>query len=105
MAHHKAEPGLPPCRDNLRGFFQHCFPVLLTRLFGFDDFEASWFTLVAKVQGRLASCFLAGCGNLCTCTMLLKLQSTHPAMFDVCTQQGREEDARALIKLLSPDGV
>ena len=40
---------LPPCRDNMTGFFDKCFPTLLKRIFGYDDFEASWLNLVAKV--------------------------------------------------------
>ncbi len=37
------------CRDNLRGFFDKCFPNLLKRIFGYDDFEASWLNIVTKV--------------------------------------------------------
>ena len=37
-------------RDNLRGFFDKCFPNLLKRVFGYDDFEASWLNLVTKVR-------------------------------------------------------
>lgn len=40
----------PPYRDNLRGFFDKCFPNLLKRIFGYDDFEASWLNIVAKVR-------------------------------------------------------
>lgn len=36
------------CRDNLRGFFEQCFPTLLRRLFGYDG--SSWLTAVAKVR-------------------------------------------------------
>ncbi|GFH30232.1 uncharacterized protein HaLaN_29041 [Haematococcus lacustris] len=36
-------------RDNLRSFFDKCFPVLLKRIFGYDDAEASWLNLVSKV--------------------------------------------------------
>eukprot|EP00798_Chlamydomonas_sp_ICE-L_P029152 gene29154-32373_t len=53
-------------RDNLRGFFDKCFPSLLKRVFGYDDFETSWLNLVTK--------------------------------------PGKEEDARALVALLSPKG-
>jgi hypothetical protein len=35
-------------KDNLRGFFEQCFPVLLKRAFGYDDFEASWLNMVTK---------------------------------------------------------
>jgi hypothetical protein len=38
------------CRDNLRGFFEHCFPYLLKRVFGYDDKEASWLHIVASVR-------------------------------------------------------
>ena len=41
-----------PPRDNLRQFFDKCFPNLLKRVFGYDDFEASWLNLVTKVCGR-----------------------------------------------------
>eukprot|EP00879_Flechtneria_rotunda_P023522 GHRR01024884.1.p1 GENE.GHRR01024884.1~~GHRR01024884.1.p1 ORF type:complete len:956 (+),score=357.62 GHRR01024884.1:92-2959(+) len=34
-------------KDNLRGFFEHCFPLLLKRIFGYDDKEASWLHMVA----------------------------------------------------------
>lgn len=37
------------CRDNLRGFFDKCFPNLLKRIFGYDDFEAAWLNIVTKV--------------------------------------------------------
>ena len=37
-------------RDNLRLFFDKCFPNLLKRVFGYDDFEASWLNLVTKVR-------------------------------------------------------
>jgi len=43
-------------RDNLRLFFDKCFPNLLKRVFGYDDFEASWLNLVTKVG---AETFLA----------------------------------------------
>ena len=43
---------LPPCRDNLRLFFDKCFPNLLKRIFGYDDFEASWLNLVTKVRRK-----------------------------------------------------
>lgn len=36
-------------RDNLRGFFDKCFPTLLKRVFGYDDFEAAWLNIVTKV--------------------------------------------------------
>jgi hypothetical protein len=35
-------------KDNLRGFFEKCFPTLLRRVFGYDDFEASWLNLVTR---------------------------------------------------------
>ncbi|GAX78724.1 hypothetical protein CEUSTIGMA_g6162.t1 [Chlamydomonas eustigma] len=53
-------------RDNLRGFFERCFPNLLKRIFGYDDFEASWLNLVTKA--------------------------------------GKEEDAKAIVNLLHPQG-
>lgn len=40
-------------RDNLRGFFEFCFPVLLKRVFGYDDVEASWLNAVTKVRRGL----------------------------------------------------
>lgn len=42
----------PAPRDNLRGFFEFCFPVLLKRVFGYDDVEASWLNTVTKVGRR-----------------------------------------------------
>lgn len=36
------------CSDNLRGFFEQCFPTLLKRLFGYDG--PSWLNLVARVR-------------------------------------------------------
>ncbi|MEW5297300.1 MAG: hypothetical protein WDW36_000517 [Sanguina aurantia] len=41
-------------RDNLRGFFDICLPMLLKRVFGYDDFEASW--LHAVKFGRDQDC-------------------------------------------------
>ena len=44
-------PPHPPrlaCSDNLRGFFEQCFPTLLKRLFGYDG--TSWLNLVARVS-------------------------------------------------------
>ena len=38
-----------PRRDNLRGFFEYCFPLLLKKIFGYDDREASWLYTVAVV--------------------------------------------------------
>lgn len=49
------------CRDNLRTFFQTCFPSLLTRLFGFDDQEPSWFTVVAGRDPLKVCAGDAGC--------------------------------------------
>ena len=46
---HRAPPPAG-CRDNLRGFFEACFPTLLRRLFGYDG--SSWLTAVAKVRQR-----------------------------------------------------
>lgn len=47
---------LPPtsttCRDNLRGFFEYCFPLLIKKIFGYDDREASWLFTVATVRGE-----------------------------------------------------
>lgn len=34
------------CRDNLRGFFEQCFPPLLKRVFGYDG--SSWLAQVAR---------------------------------------------------------
>ena len=45
----KAASPLPRCSDNLRGFFEQCFPTLLKRLFGYDGM--SWLNLVAQVGG------------------------------------------------------
>jgi hypothetical protein len=46
-----AKKQTPPSshRDNLRGFFEHCFPGLIKRIFGYDDFEQSWLAIVSKV--------------------------------------------------------
>jgi hypothetical protein len=40
----------PTCRDNLRGFFEYCFPLLIKKIFGYDDREASWLFTVATVR-------------------------------------------------------
>ncbi|KAF6262749.1 hypothetical protein COO60DRAFT_1699160 [Scenedesmus sp. NREL 46B-D3] len=45
------EDSLISNKDNPRGFFEHCFPLLLKRIFGYDDKEASWLHIVA-VDGR-----------------------------------------------------
>lgn len=34
-------------KDNLRGFFEYCFPLLIKKIFGYDDREASWLFTVA----------------------------------------------------------
>lgn len=47
---------VPPRRDNLRGFFDRSFPVLLKRVFGYDDFEASWLNMVTKVRDGVCVC-------------------------------------------------
>lgn len=39
-------------RDNLRGFFDTCLPMLLKRVFGYDDFEASWLHAVKVCWGH-----------------------------------------------------
>jgi hypothetical protein len=51
-AHHRLHCAAA-CSDNLRGFFEQCFPTLLKRLFGYDG--ASWLNLVARVR---ANCFV-----------------------------------------------
>lgn len=68
MAHRRSPPQEPPslpaatnppvalcpsCSDNLRGFFEQCFPTLLKRLFGYDG--TSWLNLVAQVGGQCAA--------------------------------------------------
>ena len=45
--HHSSLPART-CSDNLRGFFEQCFPTLLKRLFGYDG--PSWLNLVARVR-------------------------------------------------------
>lgn len=47
----------PRFRDNLRGFFDKCFPNLLKRIFGYDDFEASWLNMVTKVGAYQQNAF------------------------------------------------
>lgn len=47
----------PLFRDNLRGFFDKCFPNLLKRIFGYDDFEASWLNMVTKVGAHQQNAF------------------------------------------------
>ena len=42
-----AEPCLHLCRDNLHGFLEQCFAVLLKALFGYDG--PSWLVTAAKV--------------------------------------------------------
>jgi hypothetical protein len=37
-------------RDNLRTFFELTFPNLLKKVFGYDDYDASWLNVVAKVR-------------------------------------------------------
>jgi hypothetical protein len=37
-------------RDNLRTFFELTFPSLLKKVFGYDDYDASWLNIVAKVR-------------------------------------------------------
>lgn len=52
------------CRDNLRGFFEYCFPLLLKKIFGYDDREASWLYTVAMVRGCLHAWPVErGCGG------------------------------------------
>ena len=104
-----------PCRDNLRNFFQACFPTLLTRLFGFDDQDASWFSLVASVgAGRLVSLGKGGGGEGCCVTPAAAAALTHApanratphqtALFHA-PQRSTPDDQRALLQLLAPDGA
>ena len=45
---------LPLCRDNLRGFFEQCFSLVLKQVFGFDGF--SWLNIIAKACTHSPSC-------------------------------------------------
>lgn len=117
-------------RDNLRGFFEYCFPLLLKKIFGYDDREASWLYTVAVVrhtcngtahqQPRRATHFQASSYNLaCTstldatmcmlCTAAADLQwccsSSHLLPLHCCVlQDSRADDFNAVIQLLAPDG-
>lgn len=42
-------------RDNLRGFFEYCFPLLLKKVFGYDDSEVSWLHTAGRVSGVVVS--------------------------------------------------
>lgn len=101
------------CRDNLRGFFEQCFPTLLKRLFGYDG--PSWLNLVARVRtSRVA----AAQGGQCAAMQQFVAHGPHTFMPSrrelvmpgtACNsphvQSPKEADARALLKLLSPTGV
>ncbi len=50
------------CRDNLRAFFDLCFPTLLRRVFGYD-YEQSWLNVVAKVCAHSGPLHLSACGH------------------------------------------
>ena len=70
------------CRDNLRGFFEHCFPGLIKRIFGYDDFEQSWLAIVSKVCVLLllSACARAASGGGVLAQHLLSFpRSTRPA--------------------------
>ncbi|GBF95518.1 hypothetical protein Rsub_07868 [Raphidocelis subcapitata] len=55
-------------KDNLRGFFELCFPALLKRIFGYDDGETSWLNAAARpgrdADGAALSRLLAPGGAL-----------------------------------------
>lgn len=110
-----SQPWAPSFRDNLRGFFDKCFPNLLKRIFGYDDFEASWLNMVTKVgvyqrnaspgsnrprQQCSSRLGVAGHWQLCW-PRHCNGASTHAA---VPSQPHKEEDARALVNLLHPQG-
>ena len=42
------------CRDNLRGFFEQCFSLLLKQTFGYDG--SSWLNSIAKVSSAARPC-------------------------------------------------
>jgi len=48
----KACAGVQTClganKDNLRGFFEQCFPLLLTKIFGYGGGSVSWLSAVAQ---------------------------------------------------------
>lgn len=107
---------VPSRRDNLRGFFEQVFPTLLRRLFGYDG--SSWLTAVAKVQASFwAACLcpplsagpernvyelvLDAPRHCCA----IRLKPRFCCLSKPCMQGGKEADARALLKLLSPTGV
>lgn len=105
------------CRDNLRGFFEGCFSLLLKCIFGYEG--SSWLNTIAKV--RFCSAGLAGTGcclfahlcqfrtHSCTCSCWMHLQCLNTSdqnsnfeAVDLLLQGGTEADAKALVSLLSP---
>ena len=98
-------PATPPSSDNLRGFFEQCFPTLLKRLFGYDG--TSWLTLVARVRRR---CLPAAAGRVRPCQPpacsppTSRRSPLRPPGRPPPPQSPKEADARALLRLLSPAG-
>ncbi|KAJ9510102.1 hypothetical protein QJQ45_015584 [Haematococcus lacustris] len=74
-------------RDNLRSFFDKCFPVLLKRIFGYDDAEASWLNLVSKAgradDARALLQLLSPRGRLLTCMFSADAEQLIKFMFPV----------------------
>lgn len=96
------------CSDNLRGFFEQCFPTLLKRLFGYDG--PSWLNLVARVRPPLAAewgrtCHVAACRAAHVLTLMRPTPHIPPPTLAHPTQNPKEADAKALLKLLSPSGI
>jgi len=73
----------PAGRDNLRGFFEQCFSLLLKQIFGFDG--SSWLNIIAKVCAcytLLASATVA-CGSnwyTATCRYAGSTLVEHPCL-------------------------
>lgn len=72
------------CRDQLRGFFEQCFLLLLKRIFGYDG--SSWLSTVAKK------------GDKQEFDALVKLLSPSGKLFSAM----RSADAEELIKFKFP---
>lgn len=94
------------CSDNLRGFFEQCFPTLLKRLFGYDG--TSWLTLVAQVRAPARRRACQGLAPSTPRPAHLPATPPHRAALtphpSPLPQSPKEADARALLRLLSPSG-
>ena len=92
------------CRDNLRGFFEQCFSLVLKQVFGFDGF--SWLNIIAKACkpcSAAVSAMSLACG-LSLCPWSQATRSAGSQTWRMVKQGAAEADTHALVSLLAPDG-